>query len=321
MFKNSILRYLNSAAVFDAESDHKAAVEAQRKSIQVETVKPEDSVGKLNEQEEPEEKKEEKEEEENEEEDEEKEEDEEGEKLPENETDEQKKERIAKEKEAKRDARMQRRINKLTAERELTKKENEELRKQLSEKKVEGLTEEEVQRRAEKLAEDMVKQRQAKDAETQFQKDCDTLQEAAVKTDKEFNKKINIVAQEIAPIPGVMIGILSELDNENGGAVLSYLANNPDEYEAMFKISGNDIVPLSEGRMTAKLIRISDKLKAEAKKPTKERSKLPEPITPITESRDARTVDVLPKDPTKNIEDFVRIRNKQDAERRKARGY
>jgi len=321
MFKNSILRYLNSAAVFDAESDARAAVEAQRKSIKVESVSAEDdkdansnagdNTGDDNsnttDEADPDEDEDEPEEPE----------------TPENETDEQKQERLAKEKEDKRQARMQRRIDKLTAEKKFTEAELAKLQKQIAEKPVEGLTEEEVQRRAEKLAADIVKQREQTNLQDQFQKDCDKLQAAAVKVDKEFNSKIAVVAQEVAPIPAVMIGILNDLDNENGGAVLTYLANNVDEYEGMFRTVNGDLIALSEGKMTAKLIRISDKLKAEeaARKAKKKPSALPEPITPVNEGRDARTANVLPSKPTENMDDYVRIRNEQEMAKRKARGY
>jgi hypothetical protein len=114
-----------------------------------------------------------------------------------------------------------------------------------------------------------------------------------------------------------MIGILVDLDNENGGKVLNYLTQNVDEYE--------DIYSLSEGRMTAKLIRLSDKIKAEDDKAKagkkKEHSNVPPPVTPVNEGRDVRTANAIPANPTKNMDDFVRIRNAQEAERRKQRGY
>lgn len=327
LIRNSILRHLNSTAVFDAQDDARAAAEAQRKEI-ADSIKvadkedgkeDENSKGKEGDKEDGSDDTDDKDDRQNEEEDDK--EDKEGAEDNKEETAEQKASRVAKAKEDRAKDRMQKRIDRVTAENELTKTENEELKKQLAAKKVEGLTEEEVNARAKKLADDMIRDRETASVQKQFEKDCDKLAEEALKIDKKFNAKVNEMATEVAPIPAIMIGILADLDNENGGAVLNYLADNVDEYE--------DIHTLSEGRMTAKLIRLSDKIKiesdkaaAEAKaKAKKEKSNAPAPITPVTEGRDVRTANALPNDPTKNIDDFVRIRNQQEADRRKARGY
>jgi hypothetical protein len=317
LIKNSILRYLHSAATFDAESDRRAAVEAQRAAIagnvtnanevdpnanpdpaspEVDPTDPEPDPAEVDP-------------------------DADLEPAPVDETAEEKAARVTQEKEDRKQARIEKRIGKLVAANELTKKENEDLRKQLDAKKVEGLTEEEVNARAKKLAEDMVRERETANTQKQFEKDCDKLADEALKIDPKFNNKVQEMAAEVAPIPMNMIGILADLDNENGGAVLNYLADNVDEYD--------DIHTLSEGRMTAKLIRISDKLKAAAEKAAaeakekakKKKSDAPNPIIPVNEGRDTRTANALPNNPTKNMEEYVRIRNEQDAAMRKARGF
>jgi hypothetical protein len=330
MFKNSIIRYLNSAAVFDAENEGKSAAQLQREQIAatMKVAEPEDEKEGDNKEadkegsEEENEGNEDKEGDDNKDKEGDKEDDDEDDKKPpENETEEQKTARLAQEreqaKEDRKQARIQKRIDKLVAERDLTRTENENLKKQLAAKAVEGLTEEEVNARAKKIAEDIVNERNTENTKKQFEKDCELLQKEALKVNKKFNDQVTEMAQEVAPIPAIMIGILVDLDNENGGAVLNYLANNVDEYE--------DIYSLSEGRMTAKLIRLSDKIKAEEAKvkagKKKEHSNVPPPVTPVNEGRDVRTANVLPNNPTKNMDDFVRIRNAQVEENRKRRGY
>jgi hypothetical protein len=232
------------------------------------------------------------------------------------ETDEQKATRLAAEREAQKEQRksdrQQKRIDKITAEREAIREENEKLKKQLAEKPIDGLTEEEVERRAADKAKKIAEERQTAEIQKQFEKDANSLFEASIKVDKDFEKKINATCAETAPIPSRMIAILADLDNKNGGAVLAYLANNVDDYD--------EIHTLGEGRMTAKLIRLSDKLKAAEKPAPRQRSGLPDPITPIGEGRNNRG-NALPAKPTQNMDDFVRIRNQQEADKRKARGY
>jgi hypothetical protein len=316
LIKNSILRYLNSAATLDAENEGKSAAQLQREAIAASVVTAKETETETQTEVETETETEVEEEvEENEDE------DDESEKPPANETEEQKTARLAQEKEQAKEQRkqdrIQKRIDKLVAERDLTRTENEELKKQLLAKAVDGLTEEEVNARAKKIAEDIVNERRTEDTKKQFEKDCDILQKEAVKVNKKFNDDVNLMAQEVAPIPAIMIGILVDLDNENGGKVLNYLTQNVDEYE--------DIYSLSEGRMTAKLIRLSDKIKAEDDKAKagkkKEHSKVPPPVTPVNEGRDVRTANAIPNNPTKNMDDFVRIRNQQEADKRKLRGY
>jgi len=166
--------------------------------------------------------------------------------------------------------RMQKRIDTLTAKTRTTETENAELKKLLDAKKEDGsltLTEEEVERRAELKAEEKLGARQ-------FQKAVDSLAKGANALDKEFNKNIKIVTDEISLLPPIMIGILEDLENEAGknvGAeVLVYLSKNIDAYE--------DIYSLSEGRMALKLQNLANKI---SKKPAKPVSQVPAPNRPV----------------------------------------
>src|SRR5882724_8854634 len=111
--------------------------------------------------------------------------------------------------------RMQKRIDTLTAKTRTTETENAELKKLLDAKKEDGsltLTEEEVERRAELKAEEKLGARQ-------FQKAVDNLAKGANALDKEFNKNIKIVTDEISLLPPIMIGILEDLENDAGKQV------------------------------------------------------------------------------------------------------
>lgn len=303
-------RYLNSTSVFSPPDDDAAAVRASIKvdvgaksdaEIEAEKNEPDDEA--VNEETEADV-------EENEDADEEV--DEEKKDEDEDETDETKAAKLVQEKEERKQARIQRRIDKAVAEAKAAKAENEELRRQLAAKPVDGLTEEEVQRRAEEIASAKLAEKQSEIVKKQFDKDCEVLRDQAIKLDKNFDTKIGEAVEELGkPIPSKMIGILADLDNGNGGEVLNYLADNIDDAE--------EIWDLPEGRMTAKLIRISDKLKAAQKPEPKPKSKVPPPVSDVTEGN--RPISPgLPKKPTENIEDWVRIRNKQEAEYRKSKG-
>lgn len=164
----------------------------------------------------------------------------------------------------------------------------------------EGFTEEEVERRAEAKAE-------AKATDREFQKAVQTLVKAATKVDPQFNAKAQELAQDVAPIPQFMIAALEDLDN--GGAVLAHLANNPDEYEEIFN--------LTPARMTTRLSKLSIKLEEAVKPKKKEISKVPAPLDTIKGNE--KSPNQLPANPTKNMAEFVEQRNRQVAERRKAK--
>lgn len=227
------------------------------------------------------------------------------------ETDEEKTARLAREKQERKQARQQRKWDKLAAEKTAAERRVKELEDQLKEKPVEGLTEEEVQRRADALAATKLAEKQAEDNKKKFEDTCDSLEAGAIKADKEFSRKVVEMTTELGPIPAPVIEILAELDNENGGDVLAYLANNVDEAEDLFELRAN------ERKLTAKLVRISDKVKEAAKKPKRERSNLPAPIDPVGNSRQENTR-ITGKE---TQEEFNAKRAKQEAEKRAARGY
>lgn len=303
---NELLRkYLNSVKMFEAPNDQgsnndpeKVAADAAAKAAEQrqkdrDAIKVDSFSNKDKENNEDEEEEEPEGEEEDDEEDEE-----------ENETEDEKKERLAKEKEDRKNARIQKRIDRLTAENGNKDAEIERLRKQLEEKPVEGLTEEEVERRAAIKAEELAKQKEIESDQRRFNKDSNKLFNDAVKVDKEFKTKIDEVAEDAGLIPAQMVVVLADLDNENGGEVLAHLANDPDEYEV--------IINLSPAKMSQRIIRLSDKLKSEKKSatPRRERSNAPPPIEPVDDGHRNRG-NILPKDPTKNMEEYVRIRNIQ----------
>lgn len=310
-----IFKYLNSTAMFEAPDDKgsnkvppvdpKKVAAEERASIKVET-SPAGSDNNNNEEvnEENEEENEELEEENNKE-------------NNENETPEQKTARIAQEKLERKDARIQRRIDRLTAESGNKDKEIEKLKQQLSEKVKEGLTEEEVERRAaekaKKIAEDEAKANNVKE----FEKTANKLLKDAGKEDKEFEKRINDVALDTdIKMPMYMIEILSDLENKNGHEILIHLSNDPDLYE--------EVCQLTERQMTRKLDKLSEELKAVKVKSGKktvnqERPRVPsEPIEPINDGNNNRG-NQLPTNPTKNMDDFARIRAAQVEARAKAR--
>lgn len=160
------------------------------------------------------------------------------------------------------------------------------------------LTEEEVEKRAEEKA-------TAKQLRREFEQASDRLFKAAVKNDKEFQTKINALADDIGFIPSHMIGILDDLDN--GGDVLVYFTGNPDEAQEIYE--------MSPAKAAVKLAKLSTKLETAAKPKPKEISKVPDPAETIRGGN--KSPDVLPKNPTQNMADFVRIRAKQVEERRK----
>lgn len=203
-------------------------------------------------------------------------------------------------------ARIQRRIDKEVAKRKELETQIVELRKALEAKVAEGevtLTEEDVETRAEAKA-------NMKLAEKKFTEDCNKLQSEAVKLDKDFDKKIKAVADDIGPIPSLMIGVLADLDN--GGAVLNYLANDPDEAERIYTLAN------SPAKMAVELAKLSNKVIP--KKETKAVSKVPAPITPVGGSK-VNTDEVLSD--KADMKEWIRIRNKQIKERmeNKRAGY
>lgn len=196
--------------------------------------------------------------------------------------------------------RLQKRVGRTTGERDTIRRELADAKAALEAKAPEdgkGLSEEEVERRANEKAKQIV-------ADTEFNKAQQKLIKDATKLDKDFMKKIKEVAEDVAPMPDYMIGMLEDLDN--GGAVLSYLANNPDEYEEVLS-AGNAI------KMTRRLDKISQQVAEAAKPAKKEISKVPAPNEPI-KGNERSPMNLTGKE---SMDDFARIRAQQVEERRK----
>ncbi len=203
-------------------------------------------------------------------------------------------------------ARLERRTGKTAGERDQLKKDLKEAKAALDAKVKDGeqpLTEEEVNRRAKDIAEQTVTQ-------NEFNRMQEDLISDAKKIDKNFMTKINNLAEEVAPLPGLMIPALNELDNENGGAVLNYLTENPDEYEEILTLK-------SPTKIINKLIKISDKLADEKKPKPKKISQAPDPAKKDIGGNASKNNDTLPAKPTENMKDYVRIRAKQVEQRRR----
>lgn len=231
------------------------------------------------------------------------------------ETDEEKQIRVAAEKEAKkerearREARKQKKWDRLAAERNALEAEVELLRKRITDTPTEGLTEAEVERRAEEKAAQKLAEQESARAKREFDKNCKELELSANKADPKFNDKLDEMIEELdRPIPGAVISILADLDNKNGGAVLNYLTDNLDE--------ADDIFDLSPHRMTQKLVRISDKLKTKDAPKIKAKP-LPAPLRTVREGGKPETNVLTGKE---GMDDFVRIRERQQEQYRKSKG-
>jgi hypothetical protein len=199
----------------------------------------------------------------------------------------------------------QKRIERETGKRKALENEIKELKAKLAAEpdKENALTEEEVEKRAEAKA-------TAKQIKHEFDQATDRLFKSAMKADKDFQGKINALADDIGLIPSHLIGILDDLDN--GGDILVHLTGNPDEAQEIYE--------MNPARAAVKLAKLSAKIETEKKPAPKVISKVPDPTEPIKGSN--QSPDILPTNPTKNKESmdkFVRVRAQQEAEKRKAR--
>lgn len=197
---------------------------------------------------------------------------------------------------------IQKRINKEIGKRKVLEDEIKELKAKLAADpdKANALTEEEVERRAEDKALLIQNQRD-------FTKASNRLFEAGVKVDKDFQKKITAMADEIGGIPGHLVGILDDLDN--GGEILVHFVNNIEEAQEIFE--------LNPAKAALKLAKLSAKIETEKKPKPKEISKIPDPISAIKGGD--KNPDQLPQKPTENMAEFVRVRNKQAEQHRRAK--
>ncbi len=204
---------------------------------------------------------------------------------------------------AKEKERIQKRIDKEVAKRKVLETELADLKAQLAAKSSEDgikFTKEDVEAEAIKLAEQKINERE-------FTNACNRLADGAKKLDKDFDKKIQALSEDVAPLPGYMIRILYENENNYGSNVLVHFANNPDIYE--------DIYTLDEVKMARAIDKIANKLLAETKAKPKQISKVPPPNEPINGA--AKTpINLSDKEP---MEDWIAKRNRQVAERQAAK--
>lgn len=197
--------------------------------------------------------------------------------------------------------RLTKRVGKTSGEKAAIAKDLAAAKKSLEIKIKEGeqpLTEEEVERRSEDKANQKV-------AASEFKRAQNKLIKEATAIDKTFMAKVHEMAEEVSPLPGQMIGILEDIDN--GGAVLNYLTDNVEEYEEIYQLS---VVKMSNA-----LNKIAKKLEDAAKPKPKQISKVPKPNEPIKGGNKSPLI-LTGKE---SMADFVRIRNQQAEERRKAK--
>lgn len=171
------------------------------------------------------------------------------------------------------------------------------------------LTEAEVQARADAIANEKVTNLELNRLQKEFTNNCDKIQDAAEKLDKDFNKKVNDLAAELGPLPNQMLNVLFDLDN--GPKVLKYLVDDVDEAERIYGLVNNP------ARLGIALSKISDKL-IEADKPKKkEISNVPDPMKPVNGSR-VQSTQITQKDTTsEGMDNYVRKRQLEIEQRRK----
>ena len=299
-----------------AELRNKQRADLMKNNTVSVTEKKEAPAAEANEAEEGEEEEEGEEDEEGEDEEDEGEDEEEGEvKKGEKETEEQKKERDAKEKIAakaqRKQDRMQRRIDAATAKAREAEAEIAKLRAQIEANPDQKLTPEEVERLADEKAAAKLAAKQIKDTQDAFDAACEKLAKEASKIDKDFEAKVNDMAADFGPIPSFMIGVLEDL--ENGGEVLAFIANDDDVAEEIYSHAKKP------ARLTAELLKISNKL-LDAKKPKpKKLSAVPDPVKPVKGTRVISNT--ITEADTKNMESYVAKRQRQMMEKRKLQGF
>lgn len=316
---------MNSASLlamanFDAEADERAALRAKiAGNTKVEAVSDSEKEAKENNKNEveQEENENEQEEEDNEEDKEDEEESEEEVEEKKEETAEQKAEREKQEKIAakakRKQDRMQARIDEATAAKKAAEAEVARLKAQLEADPDKKLSPEEIERLAEEKAEKRLQEANLKKLQEDFDADCDKLRKAAKAIDKDFDSKVEEMAETFGAIPSFMIGVLSDLNN--GGEVLAYLANDEDEAERIYDLKKKPAV------MAKELAMISLKLE-DAKKPKKKEISKVKAIDPVKNNggrSDGSTV--ITEADTKDMNRYVEKRIAQRNAQRKARGY
>ena len=173
----------------------------------------------------------------------------------------------------------------------------------------EKLTKEEVEARAEAIAAEKIAKSELYNLQKEFNKNCDKIQESAIKADKDFYPKVQALAAEIGPLPTPMMNVLFDLDN--GADVLVYLANDVDEAERIYDLQNKP------AKLGIALSKIADKLAEEKKPKPKKISEVPDPMKPVNGNR-VQTTQITSKDTTPDgMENYVRKRQLQMEQRRK----
>jgi len=217
-----------------------------------------------------------------------------------------KQEKIAAKAQRKQD-RMQARIDEATAKAKAAEAEVARLTAQLEADPEKRLTAEEIEARAKAIAAEEKRTNDLKQLQADFDASCEVLQKDAKKIDKDFDIKVNEMAEQFGPIPSFMIGVLSDLDN--GGEVLAKIAADDDIAEEVYGMANKPT------KLTKKLVELSKEL-SDAKKPKpKKFSKVPDPVEPVNGSR-SNSITITEAD-TKNMESYVAKRTRQMEERRK----
>lgn len=222
-----------------------------------------------------------------------------------------KQEKIAAKAKRKQD-RMQARIDEATAAKKAAEAEVARLKAQLEADPDKKLTPEEVEARAQALADKKLQEQTIKKLQEDFDETCEVLRKEAKKIDKDFDDKVNEMAETFGAIPSFMIGVLGDL--KNGGEVLAYLANDEDEAERIYDLAKKP------AKMTNELVLISLKLE-EAKKPKKKEISKVKAITPVKNNGGSSQTTVITEADTKNMDSYVAKRIAQREAQRKARGY
>jgi hypothetical protein len=206
------------------------------------------------------------------------------------------------------DDRMQRRIDEAIAAKKTA---EDELKKFKEANPDVKLTEEEVEAKAEAKAAAKLAAKQAEDIQAKFDNACAKLAKDATKIDKDFDDKVNDMAEQFGPIPSFMIGVLE--DFENGAEVLASIVNDDEVAEKIYNLK------TSPAKMTRELVAISNKLIEDKKKPRKQISKVEIPVEPVNGNRHVSTT--ITEADTKNMDSYVAKRRMQQEAARKARGW
>lgn len=197
-------------------------------------------------------------------------------------------------------ARLQRRLGKETGSKKELQRELKEAKDALAAKDADGdkMSKEDAQRLARQMADQDLTQKE-------FNSACNRLADAAEKVDKDFQKKVDALNEDLGPIPGDMIGVLDELDN--GGAVLAHLANDVEKAEEIFK--------LTPARRAIRLAKLSDEVRPKPKKV----SQVPPPTTEVGSGRGSSKPNI--HDPNiaakMSDSDWIEQRNREVMEKRR----